>query len=779
MNDLGLSLEPAWPWSIPTVGPIAMLLVALAMIALTVWTYLGVKKATWPRILLVLGLRLAALALTFCMLLRPSFAMTQLEGMEMTKLLVLFDWSESMNVADVEGQATRWQQAEKLWASPEVQRRLDRLAAQEKIEVVRYLAAEDLRAYQADALPAGKRSEMGLWLHQLWQKHGHERRLRGILLFSDGADNGKKFPATDKARQWRSAAPIHAFGFGDPNNPKLKKDIGLTSLRVADDKPIAVKSKFKIKAVAQAPGFEKTEVEVGATMLEVGSKEKDTHKAAALPAFRIVQQKDQWIELEGAAPELPGEYKLTFKVTPHPDEANTENNEISTFVQVVKEKLNVLWVDRPRVYEPRDAIRALSSEERFAVHYFTPPAKPKIGPKQFYEFDQRPYDLIIVGDISASQFFLGEATFAAEVKEMVTKKKTGLLMLGGSETFAKGGWQTHADWLGLLPVKLNPKNADFADVSVQAALKSPRDAESYPFLQLVPGDKANEKIWKEEFEPLEGFARVGDPVEGSTTLLVGDGEPILVVTQAGKGRTAVFAADSTAKAWRTTPIAFEGYQRFWKQLVLWLAWKQDDQNQLWITLEQRRVNRDASESLSLRFGLRDKSGRDLPDAKFEPKVIGPKDEALPIRFFREGSHQRGVFDAAKEPGEYRLVVKGSTKELAAEGSARFLVVSEELEKLRPLAEHETLMRLADASGGRFHVANEQRLLQYLDELKGQVGGEARQKTVYFPDWKRLPSSDGVRDQIGGLLRSFAAVGFILFVILLGTEWLLRRRWGLV
>src|ERR1700722_3792011 len=92
-----LTWEPAWPWSLPNVGLPAMLGVALLLAALTVWTYAGVRKATWRRVGAVLLLRLAALLITFLALLRPSFGVTHLEGVETSKLLVIFDQSKSMD----------------------------------------------------------------------------------------------------------------------------------------------------------------------------------------------------------------------------------------------------------------------------------------------------------------------------------------------------------------------------------------------------------------------------------------------------------------------------------------------------------------------------------------------------------------------------------------------------------------------------------------------------------------------------------------------------------
>jgi type VI protein secretion system component VasF len=72
------------------------------------------------------------------------------------------------------------------------------------------------------------------------------------------------------------------------------------------------------------------------------------------------------------------------------------------------------------------------------------------------------------------------------------------------------------------------------------------------------------------------------------------------------------------------------------------------------------------------------------------------------------------------------------------------------------------------------------LLQLLDELKNQAAllNNGRQKTTHWPDWKRLPASEQMRDQLPGMWHSFTLVGFALFVGLLGCEWFLRRRWEL-
>jgi len=779
-GDFNLAFEPAWPWSYPLVGPIAFAVVALLLVALTVWTYLGVQQANRRRIALVIALRLGALALTLCTLMRPSFAMTQLEGVDVTKLLVVLDRSASMKTADVEGKSTRWEQMTQLWESRDVQRRLQQLAAEQKIEVVRYHAAEDLRPFEPNAEPTGKRTDIGTWLQQLWQRHGHEKRLRGVVLLSDGADNGTKFSLQEKARSWRGVAPIHTFGVGNPNDPRFKKDIALTSLRVADDKPVPSKSKFAIKAVLQAPGFEKAAIKVTAMMAQVDSGKP--HQAGEIPQFRIVQEKDQWIELRGDAPDLPGEYKLTLKVEPLPGDASFESKEISTFVQVMTEKIKVLWVDRPRVYEPTFAIRALAAEERFEVHFALPSLKEPRDPIEFYQLDKH-YDVIVIGDISAQQFSMGQPGKVFEkIQAMVREKKTGLLMLGGTETFAKGGWTDEPAWMSMMPVDFKVDKASFVPTKVHVL---PTEADtSYPFLRILSDKKKNEEFWTGEFGPIRGYSPLGAAVKDSTVLMkTDDGQNALVIKRFGEGRVAVFAADSTSKAWLGSKEAVNGYQHFWKHLAYWLSGQQDLQNQVWVSLDKRRINLDIDEPLSFSFGMRDKAGKEIPNVKFDVKVVAKDKREYPVRHSLIDKQHRGTFQGARETGEtgeYELVVNGSVdKSAVKDARARFLVVSEDLEMLRPVADHDSLKRIAEASEGRFHLAEEQALLQYLDELRTYINAESRHKTTHWPDWRRLPASDGTRDQLAGIWGSFSLIAFVLFVVLLGGEWMLRRKWGMV
>src|SRR5207302_1121595 len=90
-----LTLDPAWPWSQAALGVPALAGLALALVALTVWTYLGAQGAGYRRVLAVLALRLAALLVACLVILRPSLARHDAAAVP-SKLLILVDASESM-----------------------------------------------------------------------------------------------------------------------------------------------------------------------------------------------------------------------------------------------------------------------------------------------------------------------------------------------------------------------------------------------------------------------------------------------------------------------------------------------------------------------------------------------------------------------------------------------------------------------------------------------------------------------------------------------------------
>src|SRR5262249_26193151 len=230
-----LTLDPAWPWSLPG-GLTALGVVAAVLAALTVWTYAGMRGARFGRVLAVVLLRLGALLVACVVVARPSFADRD-QAVIPSKLLILLDDSASMNISDEFGSESRWQRALNILKAPRVESLLRRLQNEQKVEIVSYQASESVRRFDPTSKPVGKRTDVGGWLHALHKTHGAEQNLRGLLVWSDGADNGTRFPALEQAARWRGIpCPVNTFALGSPTTTTKQRDIAVVALH--PDPPI-------------------------------------------------------------------------------------------------------------------------------------------------------------------------------------------------------------------------------------------------------------------------------------------------------------------------------------------------------------------------------------------------------------------------------------------------------------------------------------------------------------------------------------------------------------
>src|SRR5262249_23011920 len=160
-------------------------------------------------------------------------------------------------------------------------------------------------------------------LRFLHERHGREHNLRGLLIVSDGADNGIRIPPLPEAAKWRGLpCPIHTFGLGQPTTTDSRPDIALTGIN-AEPSPVPIKTKLTVKGMLDAPGFaNNTQVTV---RLFLEDKEVLVQKET------LQKVKDNEVRLVIDAPAKPGEVKLSLRVDPLPGEMSKANNEIATY----------------------------------------------------------------------------------------------------------------------------------------------------------------------------------------------------------------------------------------------------------------------------------------------------------------------------------------------------------------------------------------------------------------------------------------------------------------
>ncbi|VTS08934.1 glutamine amidotransferase [Tuwongella immobilis] len=779
--------RPAYPFSQGWVGLALLLGVAVVLIGLTIATYVNSPQTTRKRLFTLVLLRVLALLVALLVVLRPSLAIE--EDPKLPSLLFLVaDHSESMTIRDEFNNQSRWEALKA--ALEKSQPILDRLRDEQNVQVELYRFASEFDdktdKLEPTTMPNGSRTDFGTMLARFADRLQNEPMpVRGMVVLSDGADNGIRRSALTEAERFRSlGVAVDTFGVGQQTTRGDTRDIALVAI-TPEPSPVAIKGKLTIKLRANAPGYEGAKVNV---RLSFDDKE------VKIEPVTLLKTTNNEFELTVDAPATPGEIKVVAKIDPLAGEITQLNNVIETYVTVTKEGLSVLVIDRLRL-EEKFIREALSSDKRIRFYESirqtdTPPA----AGNDLLGLDQRFYDVIILGNVSARRLAAGNPQVLAKIAALVRDQGVGLLMMGGEDSFGgTPGQPGSGDWAGTPIADILPVEFDVAgQVDEPIDMVPTRDGLAHYLMRLDPLLANNELLWQKLNDPanktrLNGMTRLGRPKVDATVLArVGDpvkGPPILVGRNAvGKGRTLAFGGDSTWM-WRRLGIAqrigqpstregVELHRRFWKQVVLWLAHQDEIEGNAYVLPEFRRLPVRGKQTL--RMGLRGKSGVELPQSEFRYQVLAPGEEPNQSKERppeRDPDGKPRVPYEPTQPGEYRVFVSAKGKdvdgsEVVGEATARFLVypdVSEEM--LRQAADHDFLGRLAGLTNGNFRLAEE--LPKYLEELSNRPLPGLKPKPRFIPDWKR----DGTPGFLPGVL--------ILFVALLGLEWGLRRVWGMV
>ena len=194
--------------------------------------------------------------------------------------------------------------------------------------------------------------------------------------------------------------------------------------------------------------------------------------------------------------------------------------------------------------------------------------------------------------------------------------------------------------------------------------------------------------------------------------------------------------------------------------------RRDDLNQdnVWIKLEQRRYRQDSR--VVFTTGTQSSAGESIVGAQLDAEVVLPDGSRHTLRLSAEGDHYVGAVDAARAAGDYLLEVRG---QLAGQplGTARadFQVLDEDLELSNPAADPDQLARLARLTE---EYDGRPVLPERLPELLGEI--------------QRRPPEVEVEVQNKWQLGATALDGWLFLLLLsglLGSEWALRKKWGLV
>ena len=735
--------------------------VALALILLL--TLLGLPRHRLsPRRRWTLTLmRLGVIALALFAMLRPALVYTKTKPQSAT-LVVLADRSRSMMIADAVGGKSRW---EMLRATvDEALPTLARIA--EDFEVRVYAFDADLHAlrFSGDQLdlgaaPDGEQTAIGAALEDVLRREAG-KRLVGVILLSDGAQ--RAYAPRDIAPQGPTRRladlgyPLYTFPFGQARGLGQARDVALADLAV--NQTVYVKNELTVRGTARIQGFGNQPVPAQllfegplGEMQPVASQQlKTTGSGQSVP-----------IELS-TIPQAPGEYKVTLRVPNQSGELVTTNNEMSTFVTVLKGGINVLYLEGALRVDQVYLRRSLDASPDIKVDFVRlDPRDPNARPADLIDlFQPGKYDVYMIGDVDSSQLTAQELQALANV----VGGGAGLVMLGGFHTFGPGGYE-ETPLVGLLPVEMDARERQRlgepirGDVQLRGPLKmQPTDPLGRRHYLMALGQQSG-AIWA-RLPPLEGANRFGRPKPAAQVLAeTSGGHPLLVVQQAG-GRVMAFAGDTTWHRW------MEGFapqhKRFWRQVILWLARKDElSDGTVWVNLAERRFSR--GERVRFEAGAQSPDGESPADARFTAEIVLPDGSTQKVNLVRRGDHVAGSFDATQAAGDYAIAVTAEDPNGAALGNARsrFLVFEQDLELDNAVADPTLLASLSAMTrqaGGRSLAPEElPQLLRRIHEQPKEMEIEAQEKLTPWDTWPF----------------------FGLFIGLISGEWYLRKKWGLV
>jgi uncharacterized membrane protein len=570
-----------------------------------------------------------------------------------------------------------------------------------------------------------------------------------VVLLSDGSDNSGGIDLDTISALRSRHIPVHTVGFGREQSQDVEiNDVSLPTRALADSR-LAASVSFHQRGYAGRKG-----------MLAVrdGAKVLTTREITFGPDGNI--QTENLLFNAGAAGAKP----LSFSIDPLPGEENRANNALTRLVEVRSDKRRILYIEGEPRWEYKFIRRAEDDDRIVQISSMMRTSENKIyrqgiaDPKELAGgFPNKveelfPYQGIIIGSVEANYFTPEQQEL---IKEFVDRRGGGLLLLGGRYSLADGAWGV-SSMADLLPMVLPNRKGTFHREQATVEL-TPAGAESI-ICRLLEDPAKNIDRWK-KLPPLMDYEEIGTPKPGAAVLVeakVGSRDlPLLATENYGRGRTAIMATSSTWHWRMMLPVEDKSEEEFWQQLLRWLV--SDSPGRVYSSIPNPMLFDDGRVRISA--DVRDKNYMPLGDARVEAHFLGPQNTAALVEMTPD-PNSPGIFNAewtAEKPGTYTVEISAKR---ADEDVGR-----------------DTLMfQRIDGVAENFHTEQNRELLE---KLSSQTGGRYWQPQELSKLANEIPYSEaGITVREAKELWNMPVI-FLLILLLPSSEWLLRRKWGLV
>lgn len=568
----------------------------------------------------------------------------------------------------------------------------------------------------------------------------------GIVLLSDGIDN---------ATSQRSEAVLQDLGAR--NIPVYTVPIGLP-----DPDDVSIRN-----IVMQEVAFPGDRVPVQVHIHSEGYERRTSRLSVFLNGRRLNSQivrfasGIQFEEIDFRVDVYEkGAAQIDVAIEPFDNEISDANNKVTQSIRVVNEKVNVLYMEGNARWEFRYLRAILERDPRINATFIASNAGPEIARNSDEHIERFPskrddafqYDLVILGDVDAS--FFNDEEFAV-MEELIRDRGASLLMLCGP--MHSPGSYSGTPVEKMLPIRFDGE-AEWEKVAETVYPVLTPEGQSSQVMTLENDAELNDRIWS-RMAPMDQLPPLQSAKPGATVLAMlsdstdrDQGYPLVAWQRYGTGKCMSIASD---RLWRLRYKTGDKYHwRVWSQCIQFMTLSRLMGEHKRIRLETDRSVYSADGQCRLYAHLLDEDYEPIVQPVFEAYVTNLSGTQTKERVtLRPDKSQAGLYEgyfSSSEAGRYRLEANENDQELSNTTEFQVSDVRQELLDTDMRPGH--LQRIADLTGGAKLGVRD------LPGLPGLINREPVTLTLRSerPLWDNLWVA-------------------LLFVGLLGAEWILRRR----
>lgn len=578
-----------------------------------------------------------------------------------------------------------------------------------------------------------------------------------IIVFTDG------IPTVNDSEQLSSTIPmfrqqgipVFTVGIG---SQQLARDIQVYDVIAGEvafvDDPIVFAG--KVKAAGELAG----------QSVNVVLRQKESSKVLAQTTVNTPETGEAIPFDFTYTPTKKGDYEFVVAVDPLPDETDGQNNSEIKQVSVRDEKIRVLMVDSIPRYEFRHLKYLLEREATVELKTvlfeadveFTSEDKTALENFPLRKEELALYDVIIFGDVDPSQL---NPRALEQLVEFVRDEGGSLLAIAGENHLPQD--YANTPLADILPAEIEPFDLKSQELVTQFLPQLTIDGQKgIPVFRLSNSEAEDAQLWK-QFPTLRWMLLFGKLKAGTRVFMeytIPETPPrtfpVIMMHQYGAGRVLMHASD---ELWRWKFRQFEEYyQKYWIQMLRYLSRIKQLGQQRAIDLDVDRRKYRQGEAVLFRARF------------FQQDAKRVRDDNVTVVIERQGGEQQQL-ELAPVP-DIPFVFEGQVDGLR-EGNYRGWVVDPSFSDKPPSTEfsieltqqefHDYQLRekdlqktATDTRGAYYTPANADKLIGNLPP--GEPILLAARTRISL--WNRIEL-------------------LLLFILLLATEWLMRKRFRLI